>query len=254
MEGKEKLNKELFGLVGKNISYSFSKGYFSDKFRNLQLINHEYVNFDIDKIEDLLSLVNQFKATLKGFNVTIPYKQSIFNYLDEVDATANEIGAVNTVKLTNNGKLIGYNSDVVGFENSILPLLNKHHTKALILGTGGASKAVGFVLKKLKIDFYKVSRNPKRKDEISYSDISEKLLKEHTIIINSSPLGTFPNIDQKPSIPYQFLTNKHLLFDLIYNPAETAFLIEGKKQGAQIKNGFEMLELQAEESWRIWNK
>lgn len=254
MEGKEKLNKELFGLVGKNISYSFSKGYFSDKFRNLQLINHEYVNFDIDKIEDLLSLVNQFKASLKGFNVTIPYKQSIFNYLDEVDATANEIGAVNTVKLTNNGKLIGYNSDVVGFEKSILPLLKKHHTKALILGTGGSSKAVGFVLKKLKIDFYKVSRNPIENREISYSEISEKLLKEHTIIINSSPLGTFPNIDQKPSIPYQFLTNKHLLFDLIYNPAETAFLIEGKKQGAQIKNGFEMLELQAEESWRIWNK
>jgi shikimate dehydrogenase len=254
MEGKEKLNKELFGLVGKNISYSFSKGYFSDKFRNLQLINHEYVNFDIDKIEDLLSLVNQFKASLKGFNVTIPYKQSIFNYLDEVDATANEIGAVNTVKLTNNGKLIGYNSDVVGFEKSILPLLKKHHTKALILGTGGASKAVGFVLKKLKIDFYKVSRNPIENREISYSEISEKLLKEHTIIINSSPLGTFPNIDQKPSIPYQFLTNKHLLFDLIYNPSETAFLIEGKKQGSEIKNGFEMLELQAEESWRIWNK
>ena len=163
MEGKEKLNKELFGLVGKNISYSFSKGYFSDKFRNLQLINHEYVNFDIDKIEDLLSLVNQFKASLKGFNVTIPYKQSIFNYLDEVDATANEIGAVNTVKLTNNGKLIGYNSDVVGFEKSIVPLLKKHHTKALILGTGGASKAVAFVLEKLKINFYKVSRNPKEK-------------------------------------------------------------------------------------------
>ncbi|MDB9927010.1 shikimate dehydrogenase [Flavobacteriaceae bacterium] len=254
MEGKEKLNKELFGLVGKNISYSFSKGYFSDKFRNLQLINHEYVNFDIDKIEDLLSLVNQFKASLKGFNVTIPYKQSIFNYLDEVDATANEIGAVNTVKLTNNGKLIGYNSDVVGFEKSILPLLKKHHTKALILGTGGASNAVGFVLKKQKIDFYKVSRNPTGNREISYSEISEKLLKEHMIIINSSPLGTFPNIDQKPSIPYQFLTKKHLLFDLIYNPAETAFLMEGKKQGAQIKNGFEMLELQAEESWRIWNK
>jgi shikimate dehydrogenase len=254
MEGKEKLNKELFGLVGKNISYSFSKGYFSDKFRNLQLINHEYVNFDIDKIEDLLSLVNQFKASLKGFNVTIPYKQSIFNYLDEVDATANEIGAVNTVKLTNNGKLIGYNSDVVGFEKSILPLLKKHHTKALILGTGGASKAVGFVLKKLKIDFYKVSRNPTGNSEISYSEISEKLLKEHTIIINSSPLGTFPNINQKPSIPYQFLTNKHLLFDLIYNPSETAFLIEGIKQGSEIKNGFEMLELQAEESWRIWNK
>jgi shikimate dehydrogenase len=135
-----------------------------------------------------------------------------------------------------------------------LPLLKKHHTKALILGTGGASKAVGFVLKKLKIDFYKVSRNPTGNSEISYSEISEKLLKEHTIIINSSPLGTFPNINQKPSIPYQFLTNKHLLFDLIYNPSETAFLIEGIKQGSEIKNGFEMLELQAEESWRIWNK
>ena len=254
MEGKEKLNKELFGLLGKNISYSFSKGYFSDKFNNLQLINHKYVNFDIDKIEDLPILINQFKTSLKGFNVTIPYKQSVFNYLDEVEATACEIGAVNTVKYTDKGKLIGYNSDVVGFEKSIVPLLKKHHTKALILGTGGASKAVAFVLEKLKIDLYKVSRNPKRKDEISYSEMSEKLLKEHTIIINSSPLGTFPNIDQKPSIPYQFLTKKHLLFDLIYNPAETAFLIEGKKQGAQIKNGFEMLELQAEESWRIWNK
>ena len=254
MEVKEKLNRVLFGLVGKNISYSFSKSYFSDKFRNLQLINHEYVNFDIETIEDFLNIVHEFKDSLKGFNVTIPYKQSIFNYLDEVDATANEIGAVNTVKLTNNGKLIGYNSDVVGFEKSILPLLKKHHTKALILGTGGASKAVVFVLKKLKIDFYKVSRNPTGNREISYSEISEKLLKEHTIIINSSPLGTFPNINQKPSIPYQFLTNKHLLFDLIYNPSETAFLIEGIKQGSEIKNGFEMLELQAEESWRIWNK
>ena len=144
MEGKEKLNKELFGLLGKNISYSFSKGYFSDKFNNLQLINHEYVNFDIEKIEDVLNVVHEFKTSLKGFNITIPYKQSIFNYLDEVDATANEIGAVNTVKLTNNGKLIGYNSDVVGFEKSIVPLLKKHHTKALILGTGGASKAVAF--------------------------------------------------------------------------------------------------------------
>ena len=133
MEGKEKLNKELFGLLGKNISYSFSKGYFSDKFNNLQLINHKYVNFDIDKIEDLPILISQFKTSLKGFNVTIPYKQSVFNYLDEVEATACEIGAVNTVKYTDKGKLIGYNSDVVGFEKSIVPLLKKHHTKALIL-------------------------------------------------------------------------------------------------------------------------
>jgi len=249
----EKENK-IFGLLGKNIEYSFSRGYFSKKFEKLNLQQYKYVNFDLQKIADFSSIIKKDSESIAGINVTIPYKQEVLQYLDLLDETAQEIGAVNTIKFQKNGQLKGYNSDVVGFEKSIVPLLKKHHTKALILGTGGASKAVAFVLEKLKIDLYKVSRNPKRKDEISYSEMSEKLLKEHTIIINSSPLGTFPNIDQKPSIPYQFLTKKHLLFDLIYNPAETAFLIEGKKQGAQIKNGFEMLELQAEESWRIWNK
>jgi shikimate dehydrogenase len=251
---EEKLNNILFGLLGKNISYSFSKTYFSKKFMNLQLTNHKYVNFDIENIEDFLEIVSKYKKSLKGCNVTIPYKESIFNYLDEIDRTASEIGAVNTIKFSSDGKLVGYNTDVVGFEKSLIPLLKTHHTKALILGTGGASKAVAYVLKKLDIDYFKVSRNPIDNLALAYADISNQLLNEYSLIINCSPLGTYPNINEKPMIPYQFLTSKHLLYDLIYNPVETAFLIEGKKRGTQVKNGLEMLELQAEESWRIWNK
>ena len=250
----EKLNKTLFGLVGKNISYSFSENYFSEKFIDLQLEGHKYVNFDIDKIQDFPEILSEFKTTLKGCNVTIPYKESVFNYIDEVDTIASEIGAINTIKFTNDGRLVGYNTDVVGFENSLMPLLKNHHTKALILGTGGASKAVAYVFKKLNIDYYKVSRNPNGGNEISYADLSDNLLNEYTIIVNCSPVGTYPNINEKPMIPYQFLTPKHLLYDLIYNPVETAFLLEGKKQGALVKNGLEMLELQAEESWRLWIK
>ena len=251
---EEKLNNILFGLLGKNISYSFSKTYFSKKFMNLQLTNHKYVNFDIENIEDFLEIVSKYKKSLKGCNVTIPYKESIFNYLDEIDRTASEIGAVNTIKFSSDGKLVGYNTDVVGFEKSLIPLLKTHHTKALILGTGGASKAVAYVLKKLDIDYFKVSRNPIDNLALAYADISNQLLNEYSLIINCSPLGTYPNINEKPMIPYQFLTSKHLLYDLIYNPVETAFLIEGKKRGTQVKNGLQMLELQAEESWRIWNK
>lgn len=251
---EEKLNNILFGLLGKNISYSFSKTYFSKKFMNLQLTNHKYVNFDIENIEDFLEIVSKYKKSLKGCNVTIPYKESIFNYLNEIDRTASEIGAVNTIKFSSDGKLVGYNTDVVGFEKSLIPLLKTHHTKALILGTGGASKAVAYVLKKLDIDYFKVSRNPIDNLALAYADISNQLLNEYSLIINCSPLGTYPNINEKPMIPYQFLTSKHLLYDLIYNPVETAFLIEGKKRGTQVKNGLEMLELQAEESWRIWNK
>ena len=251
---EEKLNNILFGLLGKNISYSFSKTYFSKKFMNLQLTNHKYVNFDIENIEDFLEIVSKYNKSLKGCNVTIPYKESIFNYLDEIDRTASEIGAVNTIKFSSDGKLVGYNTDVVGFEKSLIPLLKTHHTKALILGTGGASKAVAYVLKKIDIDYFKVSRNPKDNLVLTYADISNQLLNEYSLIINCSPLGTYPNINEKPMIPYQFLTSKHLLYDLIYNPVETAFLIEGKKRGTQVKNGLEMLELQAEESWRIWNK
>ena len=241
-------------MVVKKFSYSFSKGYFTDKFLNQGLTNHEYLNFDLESIQDFSKVIQKFHSTLKGVNVTIPYKQEIFKFLDDIDNTAKEVGAVNTVKYTDQGKLIGYNSDVVGFEQSIVPLLKPHHTKALILGTGGASKAVSYVFKKLGIDSVKVSRNAFEKREILYDDLTKSLLSEYTIIINCSPVGTFPNVNQKPAIPYQFITHDHLLYDLIYNPKETSFLCEGMKKGARTKNGYEMLVLQAEESWRIWNE
>ncbi|MEQ6124730.1 shikimate dehydrogenase [Pseudotenacibaculum sp. MALMAid0570] len=251
---EEKPHKALFGLVGKNISYSFSKGYFTKKFEELQLTNHQYVNFDIQSIEEFSMVIHEFKFCLKGLNVTIPYKQDIFLYLDKVDKISRKVGAVNTVRITKKGNLKGYNTDVVGFQKSLEPLLKEHHKRALILGTGGASKAVAYVLKRLGIDYLKVSRRPKRKNEVAYSDLNENLMQGYTIIVNCTPIGTFPKVDQKPAIPYQYLTKNHLLYDLIYNPETTAFLKEGNFKGAQIKNGFEMLQLQAEESWRIWNK
>ncbi len=254
MGEKENLNKKLFGLVGKNISYSFSRGYFTKKFENQNLSDHQYVNFDIASIKEFSKVIHEFKFQLRGLNVTIPYKQDVFLYLDKVHKTARKIGAVNTIRITKKGNLKGYNTDVVGFQKSIEPLLKEHHKKALVLGTGGASKAVVYVFEQLNIDCIKVSRNPKGKREISYKKLNQKLLEEHTIIVNCTPVGTFPNTENKPDIPYQFLNENHLLYDLIYNPEETAFLKEGKRKGALTKNGYEMLELQAEESWRIWNK
>tara|TARA_B110000046_G_scaffold182926_1_gene217956 strand:+ start:28589 stop:29347 length:759 start_codon:yes stop_codon:yes gene_type:complete len=248
---KEKENR-IFGLLGKNISYSFSRGYFTDKFKQLNLKKNKYVNFDIQQIEDFPSIISKEK-NLRGINVTIPYKEEIIRYLDNLDITAKKIGAVNTIKFTKRGNLKGYNSDVVGFEKSITPLFNKHHKKALILGTGGASKAVAFALKKNKIKYKFVSRNPLGKKEISYDSITQEVLQKYLVIINCTPIGTSPDIDKCPNIPYKYLTEKHLLFDLIYNPEVTAFLFKGKEKGATIKNGYEMLELQAEESWRIWN-
>ena len=250
MEEKE---SNVFGLLGKNIEYSFSRGYFTNKFDKLGFTNYKYVNFDIQNIEEFLSIINDNKKSLRGINVTIPYKEEVMKYLNKLDKTAKEIGAVNTIKLTKKGNLKGYNSDVVGFENSIFPFIKKHHKRALILGTGGASKAIAYALKKNGIKFKFVSRNPKNKKEISYQDLTENVIRKHQIIINSTPVGTSPNIEKSPNIPYQFITKNHLLYDLIYNPEVTTFLLKGKEQGATIKNGYEMLELQAEESWRIWN-
>jgi shikimate dehydrogenase len=247
-EGKNK----LFGLLGKNISYSFSRGYFTKKFDKLNFKNHRYVNFDLQKIEDFPSIIQEY-GDLKGINVTIPYKQEVIPFLDKLDKTAEEIGAVNTIKITKRGNLKGYNSDVVGFENSILPLLKKHHKKALILGTGGASKAIAYAFKKNNIDYKFVSRNPEGKKQISYHSLTQKIIEKYTIIVNATPLGTSPDIEKYPNIPYQFITKNHILYDLIYNPEVTVFLSKGKENGALIKNGLEMLELQAEESWRIWN-
>lgn len=249
---EEKINK-VFGLLGKNISYSFSRGYFTNKFEALDLKKHQYKNFDIQEIADFPSIIKN-EAFLEGMNVTIPYKEAVIEYLDTLDKTAEEIGAVNTIKFTRRGNLKGYNTDVVGFENSIFPYLKIHHKFALILGTGGASKAVAYALKKNNIKYKFVSRNPSGKKEISYQDITEEVMNTYHVIINCTPLGTSPDIDVSPNIPYQFLSEKHLLFDLIYNPEVTAFLSQGKEKGATVKNGSEMLEMQAEESWRIWNE
>jgi shikimate dehydrogenase len=249
---KEEENK-TFGLLGKNISYSFSRGYFTEKFENLKLSKCEYVNFDIQQIIDFPAIIAKEK-NLKGLNITIPYKEEVIPFLDKLDETAKIIGAVNTIKFTKRGDLKGYNSDVVGFENSIKPLLKKHHKKALILGTGGASKAIAYALNKNNIKFKFVSRNPEGKKELSYDSLTAETFQKYTVIINCTPLGTFPNVDKFPNIPYQFINATHLLYDLIYNPAVSAFLSKGKEKGATIKNGFEMLQMQAEESWRIWNE
>ena len=245
-------NRCKFGLLGKNISYSFSRNYFSEKFIELGLNDYKYYNFDIPEIEEFPFLLYHREDEFKGMNVTIPYKESVIKYLDEVDTEAQKIGAVNTIKVTDDNKLVGYNTDVYGFQKSIEPLLKSHHTKALILGTGGASKAIAYALNKMNIEFKFVSRKV-YVDMFLYSQLNQQIMEEYSVIINCTPLGTHPNVDEAPSIPYKFITKTHLLFDLIYNPSETKFLKEGKQQGANIKNGFQMLQLQAEKSWEIWN-
>ncbi len=246
----ETIEKNKYGLVGKNISYSFSEGYFAQKFKDLGLTGYSYRNFDLSQIDEFEKLILENKG-LKGLNVTIPYKEAVMPYLDKLDKKAKKIGAVNTIKFTKKG-LKGYNTDIYGFKKSIKPFLKKHHKRALILGTGGASKAVAFVFKELGIKFKFVSRSPK-KNQLQYTDLNEKLMEKYTVLVNCTPLGTFPDIKEKPTIPYAFISDRHFLFDLIYNPEKTAFLQEGEKQGAMIRNGLRMLELQAEKSWKIWN-
>ncbi len=246
---KEK-KKCRFGLIGKNISYSFSRGYFTKKFAGLSLDNYSYENFDLQHIAELETILSE-NNDIKGLNVTIPYKQDVIPFMTELDIEAEKIGAVNTIKFTKTG-LKGYNTDAYGFQQSIAHFLQKHHTKALILGTGGASKAVAYVFETLGIAHKLVSRSPD-KNQLSYKNIDNEVLSEYLILVNCTPLGTYPNIEQKPAIPYQHITEKHLLFDLIYNPEKTAFLQEGETQGAAICNGHRMLELQAEKAWSIWN-
>ncbi|WP_053975584.1 shikimate dehydrogenase family protein [Mangrovimonas xylaniphaga] len=240
------------GLLGRNISYSFSKGYFTKKFES-EGLPFVYENFDLETISELkTTLANN--PNLIGFNVTIPYKEEIMPLLDSLDDTAQEIGAVNTVKLQKDGSLKGYNTDYYGFQSSLEPYLKPHHKSALILGTGGASKAVAYALKNLGIAFDFVSRTPKANVKYTYADITEELLKHYTVIVNCTPLGTHPNVNQCPDIPYDDLTPEHLLYDLIYNPEHTKFLTCGDIKGATTVNGSKMLELQAEKAWEIWNK
>lgn len=244
-------NKQLFGLLGRGIDYSFSRTYFSEKFRIEKLLHCSYENFDLPNLND-------FKETLqtphlRGMNVTIPYKQEVMPFLDDLDEVSKAIGAVNTIVFEKNGTTKGYNTDHIGFSESVTPLLHEQVTDALILGTGGASKAIVYALNKMGIRTQYVSR---KRSEIAlgYDEISAELIKKHKLIVNCTPLGTFPNIEEKPDIDYASLTPKHVLFDLIYNPNETAFMKEGTRYGATVSNGQAMLVGQAEASWKLWNR
>ena len=239
-----------YGLIGYPLSHSFSKGYFTEKFKKEGIENAAYETYPLEKISDFTTLL-QNNPELVGLNVTIPYKEAIIPYLDELSEEAKKIGAVNTIKIIN-GKKIGYNSDVVGFEKSLIQHLKPTHNKALVLCTGGAAKAVWFVLEKLNIPYLKVSRTASE-NIIAYDTISIDLVKEYPLIINTTPLGMSPKLETKPDIPYQALTKNHFLYDLVYNPQTTLFLEMGQKMGATIQNGLPMLHGQAERSWELWN-
>ncbi len=244
-----------YGLLGYPLTHSFSKRFFTEKFE-MENLTHSYENFEIDTIEKFPSIIEN-NPEVVGLNVTIPYKEQVIPYLDELDEAAKQIGAVNTIRvIRENGKTLlkGYNTDTYGFEKSITPLLKPYHTKALILGTGGASKALKYVLNKLNIDYISASIEELKEKEITYAQIDEKLMAERLVIINATPLGTYPKEDTFPAIPYEYLSDKHLLFDLVYNPEVTIFLGHGNKVGAATKNGYEMLLNQALKSWEIWNQ
>jgi shikimate dehydrogenase len=252
MDNAQDKSKLKFGLVGRDISYSFSRGYFADKFKEENL-PHTYVNFDLQSIIELDAIIKN-TPNLKGLNVTIPYKESVIPMMDDLNKRARRIGAVNTIRITRYKKLVGYNTDYYGFKNSLKPYLKKHHKRALILGTGGASKAIAYALKKLKIDYDYVSRSEKEGVKFLYSDLTEEIIASYSIIVNCTPIGTFPIVNECPDIPYEAITEKHILYDLIYNPEQTKFLSCGDLKGATTINGLEMLKLQAEKSWEIWNK
>ena len=242
-----------YGLIGYPLGHSFSMGYFNEKFKN-EAINAVYENFEISDIQDITTVIGS-NPDLAGFNVTIPYKEKVMDYLDYIAPEAAEIGAVNVVKVTHNGEravLKGFNSDVVGFVNSIKPLLRPLHKKALVLGTGGASKAVEYGLRKLGLETIKVSRTEKD-NTITYGQVTPELLSEYKVIVNCTPCGMAPHFDECPNLPYDSIDDSFLLYDLIYNPEETLFLRKGKEKDATVKNGLEMLLLQAEEGWNIWN-
>ncbi|WP_424656032.1 shikimate dehydrogenase family protein [Capnocytophaga granulosa] len=243
---------KTYALVGRNISYSFSRRYFAEKFAKEQITDCEYINFDIPYIEELPTLIAA-TPTLAGMNVTIPYKEAVLPLLDQQSEALMAIKACNTIKMLPSGKLKGDNTDYIGFRDSLIPYLQPHHNRALILGTGGASKAVAFALSQLGIPFLLVSRESSA-IAISYHELTKEIIENHSLIINTTPLGTFPKTEAFPPIPYQWITSQHLLYDLIYNPEKTTFLAKGATQGATILNGYPMLVLQAEAAWKIWNE
>lgn len=243
-------SKNLYGLIGKSLGYSFSKQFFEDKFKR-EGINASYQNFELANIDEFERLI-QNNPELKGLNVTVPYKTEIIPFLDELSAVAEEIGAVNTIQFKS-GKLIGHNTDAFGFQQSIKPFLRNVHERALILGTGGASKAAAYVLKNLGIDVSFLSRNPSDDSQFSYEDANELMVDAFKLIVNCTPIGTYPNIEEMPNFPIQYVNEDHLVIDLIYNPEQTKLLRLAKEQGADTLNGLSMLQHQAIKAWEIWN-
>lgn len=244
-----------YGLIGYPLGHSFSQGFFTEKFRTEGLDGCGYSNYPLASIAELPDLIAS-QAELEGLNVTIPYKQAVIPYLDELDPRANEIGAVNCIRILRNGKevvLKGYNTDMPGFEASLLDLIGERRPDALVLGTGGASKAVACALRRLNIRFHLVSRSGDGKEMLSYAGLTPEWIGKSPLIINTTPLGTFPHTESLPDIPYEAVGREHFLHDLVYNPAETAFLRQGRMRGATVKNGYAMLVGQAERSWEIWN-
>ena len=244
---------DKYGLIGYPLGHSFSQSYFNEKFQN-ENIDALYENFEIPSIENFPEII-ETNPNLRGLNVTIPYKEKVISYLDVISPEAREIGAVNVIKVERKGKstyLTGYNSDVIGFTRSIEPLIEKYHKKALILGTGGASKAINYGLKSLGLETVFVSRY-RKPDTICYEDITPKVIKEYNVIVNCTPLGMFPHTDECPNLPYEARNTQTLLYDLIYNPDTTMFMQKGAEHGATVKNGLEMLLLQAFASWEFWH-
>ena len=244
---------DKYGLIGYPLTHSFSIGFFNEKFKSEE-IDAIYENFEIPSIEDFLEVVDT-NPNLKGLNVTLPYKERVIAYLDVLSPEARAIGAVNVIKVSHKGKdtqLKGYNSDVIGFTKSIDPLIKPYHKKALILGTGGASKAIDYGLKSLGLETVKVSRY-EHADTIQYDNITADIVKEYNVIVNCTPCGMYPNADECPKLPYEAMDSNNLLYDLIYNPDETLFMKKGMEHGAVVKNGLEMLLLQAFVSWEFWN-
>lgn len=239
-----------FALIGKKLGHSFSKAWFSSKFEREGLHGFSYINIETDDLSSLPTTIRE--QGIRGLNITVPYKQTILPFLDALDPMAAAVGAVNTVVVDGEGKLTGYNTDVIGFRETLRPLLKPYHTRALVLGTGGASRAVAYVLDELFIDYDLATRSENRTDAIHYDRITQKDVRNASVIIQTTPLGTFPDVASAPPIPYSGIEKFHLLYDLVYNPAETQFMREGARRGAEVVNGMGMLVRQAEESWKLW--
>jgi shikimate dehydrogenase len=243
---------KVYGIIGYPLAHSFSQKYFTEKFQREGITDCIYEMYPVQSIYEMKDIIEQ-NPDLEGLNITIPYKQLVLDHLNSTENIPHGLKACNCIRIRDR-KTFGYNTDIIGFEGSLLPHLENYHTDALILGNGGAAEAVKFVLQKLNIRYKTVSRKNQDDSILTYRNLTENIIKEHLLIINTTPLGTFPNNDQCPDLPYRFLTPRHFLFDLVYNPGKTLFMQKGEEQGASVKNGYGMLVLQAEASWKIWNE